>query len=189
MEASRDYFGTLGEIGDDPDRIVKLLWGIGVNSTNRLSTMIKLTAFSSPDTFWRVFNQCWADCDDTWGQQDDLLNTLEHFHHEDSSPQDFMGPEAKDFFFKLPDRITVYRGCDRSRVRAISWTTDLKIAQSFARGHRGIRLPDPVVMTAKVWKRDVITTIQHRKESEVIVDPRSLRYLRELKVPESQFAE
>lgn len=189
MEATRDYIRTLGEIGDDPDKIIKILWGIGVNSTNRLSAMINLTAFSSPETFWRVFNQCWSDCDDTWDLQEDLLNTLECFHYEDSSPQGFLSPEAKEFFSKLPDRITVYRGCDRSRIRAISWTTDPKIAKSFAKGHRGIRLPDPVVMTAKVWKRDVITIIQDREESEVIIDPRSLRYLQELKMLEPQFAE
>src|SRR4051812_25647101 len=112
MEATRKYFSTLAEIGDDPDRIIKILWGIGVHSTNRLSAMINLTAFSGPETFWRVFNQCWSDCDDTWGLQEDLLNTFWHFHYGDSSPQDFMSPEVKEFFSKLPDRITVYRGCD-----------------------------------------------------------------------------
>lgn len=179
---------TLVDSSATPDQMIGALYGLGISSTNRLPAMLRLTAFSTPGTFWRVFNECWPSCDDTWDWQGDLLNAFEHFGREELSPQNLMTAETADFLSQLPDRITIYRGCDKSRVKAVSWTTNPEVAKAFARGHRGIRRPNPVLMTARVWRRNVITAFQDRDESEVIIDPASLRYLREIKTSDTASA-
>jgi len=81
------------------------------------------------------------------------------------------------FYDSLPDEVAVYRGCSRPRMSAISWTTDRQVADIFARGHRGIRVPDPVIASAVIPKSAIFTVVTSRNESEVIVDPRRLRKL------------
>ena len=41
----------------------------------------------------------------------------------------------KTFYDELPDLITAYRGCSTWRKRGLSWTTDRRVAASFAKGH------------------------------------------------------
>ena len=72
----------------------------------------------------------------------------------------------------------MHRGCSRPRVRGVSWTTDRAVAKTFARGHRGIRLPEPVVATAMVPKAAIFATFTERNESEIVLDPRRLRRVR-----------
>jgi hypothetical protein len=88
------------------------------------------------------------------------------------------GPDLEegDFFYSLPDRITVYRGASRSRIDgAISWTTDIEVAQRFAHGHRGIAVPDPVVATGTINKFDVFLATNERQESEILGLPRDVK--------------
>ncbi len=89
----------------------------------------------------------------------------------------FLEPDARGFFDSLPDLVTIYRGCNRSRVRGISWTTDRAVAEAFWRGHRNIRWPDPVLAEAFVPKEAVFAPFVGRQESELVIDPRRLRRL------------
>lgn len=180
----KDTILWLSKLTDD--EIIDKLHGVGINSKTRLQNMLNLTAFADGETFWRVFHETWSGCDDTWDLQDDLMEAIEL--HLETSPIDFLDQEAREFYSSLPDRITIYRGCSRSRIHAVSWTTDLEVAKGFAKGHRGISVPDAVLMTAKIRKSDIITVIQDRDESEIIIDPCSLRYLRELKMDVKQAA-
>lgn len=161
------------------EKITKKLCGPGVNSTNRLSAILALTAFEEPKVFWQVFHENWSGCDNTWVLQDEILDALEWFGLDGVDMTDeqlaFLSGLATDRY----SRITVYRGCSRERIRGLSWTTNAKIAQEFARGHRGIGVPDPVVVKAKVRKSNVITVISNREEEEVILNPLHLRCLRE----------
>jgi hypothetical protein len=68
--------------------------------------------------------------------------------------------------------VKVYRGTSRVRAAGISWTTSKDVAEAFARGHHGIVVPDPVIATAQVDKRDILAILVERKESEVLIDPR-----------------
>ncbi|WP_409188491.1 hypothetical protein [Bradyrhizobium sp. RDM4] len=160
------------------EKITKKLCGPGVNSTNRLSAILALTAFEEPKVFWQVFHENWSGCDNTWVLQDEILDALEWFGLDGVDMTDeqlaFLSGLATDRY----SRITVYRGCSRERIRGLSWTTNAKIAQEFARGHRGIGVPDPVVVKAKVRKSNVITVISNREEEEVILNPLHLRCLR-----------
>ena len=70
--------------------------------------------------------------------------------------------------------VTIYRGCPSERVRGISWTTSLTVAEGFARGHRAIPVPNPVIVSAKVPSEAILAVFVDRNESEVIVDPDTL---------------
>src|SRR6266516_4045038 len=77
----------------------------------------------------------------------------------------------------LPDQVRVYRGCSRDRIMSASWTTERTVAENFARGHRFIPVPDPVIATGMIAKSDIFMTYNRRKEDEVLLDPDRLQEL------------
>jgi hypothetical protein len=90
---------------------------------------------------------------------------------------EFFSPAQREIFDALPDEITVFRGCSRSRVRGVAWTTDRRVAEGFAHGHRFIRVPDPVVASAIIPKEHIFFWTDERNEKEVVLEPRRLRKL------------
>lgn len=75
------------------------------------------------------------------------------------------------FFDSLPDVITIYRGADKIRSLGMAWTTDIEVARLFAKGHRGYRVPDGRIVQTTIRKCDILTVLQDREESTIIVDP------------------
>jgi hypothetical protein len=73
--------------------------------------------------------------------------------------------------------LQVFRGCSRARVCGIAWTMERTIAEGFARGHRGIRVPDPVVASALIPKDAIFFATDDRNENEIVLNPRRLRGL------------
>ena len=94
-----------------------------------------------------------------------------------SSAGPFLEGKDKEFYDGLPKVVTVYRGCSTSRVRGLAWTTDLDIARQFARGHRQIAVPSPVVATAQIPKEAIYTVTMDRNEYEVVLNYRRLKAL------------
>lgn len=138
-------------------------------SHNRLPEMLRRLHRADPTTFCAVFNEWWPDCDNTWHDRASLLRRLRRLHPLGRCNLD---EDAKAFLAGLPLRsVRIYRGGSRQRVRGLSWTTDIKIARGFAHGHRGIRVPDPVVATARIPNEAIFTVFVDRNESEVLVDP------------------
>ncbi len=70
---------------------------------------------------------------------------------------------------RLPERVTVYRGQSASAPMGLSWTRDRRVAEGFARGHRNIRVPDPVVLEMEVTPAQVAFCTNARKEREVVL--------------------
>ena len=126
--------------------------------------------------FWPAFLDAWPNCDDTWPWQKHLLEVLGWFGLEWPGSE-FLEPDAHAFFDFLPDPVTIFRGCSRPRVRGVSWTTDKAVAEAFACGHRGIRVPDPVLAEALVPKEAVFAAFVGREESELVIDPRRARHI------------
>ncbi|MEJ5080843.1 hypothetical protein [Ochrobactrum sp. MYb379] len=149
---------------------INKLYSIGFNSKNRAQALLDLLKDSPPQIFWPAFQQVWPDCDDTWLLQDDIVAAMRLAG--DARP--FLQGADKSFIEALPKDVTIYRGCSRSRVRGLSWTTDLSTAKAFARGHRGIKFPDAVVATSIVPSWCVRTAFTVRDEAEVLIDPASL---------------
>ncbi len=152
---------------DGIDEAMQALFGPGTDSTNRFDVLCSILSGKSDNIFWPVFHLGWSSCDDTWDHKDRLLQMI----RERGAARPHLGHDDKVFYDRLPDLIRAYRGCSRSRVNGISWTTDRQVAAAFARGHRGIRVPDPVIAAAIIPKAAVVTVFTDRKESELIVKP------------------
>jgi hypothetical protein len=49
------------------------------------------------------------------------------------------------------------------------------VAEAFATGHRGIRVPEPVVASAIIPKEHIFFATVDREEKEIVLNPRRLR--------------
>ena len=156
--------------------ILDALFGPGINSVTRLPVMLRRLFREPPAVFWPVFLEAWPSCDRTWESRSALLSLLRRTSASESSRR-YFDPKALAFYDGLPDPVTIYRGCSRARVRGVSWTTDRASAATFARGHRSIAVPDPVIAQATMPKQAVFAVFTERSETEVLVDPRRLRKL------------
>jgi len=91
--------------------------------------------------------------------------------------------EEYDAYKELPNLITVYRGLQRnSRVRALSWTTELPIAMWFAKRFDN----HGEVWQAQIRKKDVYMFTNNRNEYEVVLNPRRLHKLKLLDIPREE---
>jgi hypothetical protein len=136
------------------------------DSSDRLSVTLALLTGAPGNIFCKVFLEWWNRCDATWHDRDYLLDLLRH-HRAD------LAARLPD----LPPRAAIYRGCSAERVRGVSWTPSEPVAQEFARGHRMIRVPNPVVARAEIDRVNVFAVINVRDEDEVILDPDWLQNL------------
>jgi hypothetical protein len=144
------------------------------NSDERLLVMFATMGRVGPpprEIFWPVFSYHWSHCDDTWWCQDLLILALRNH-----APA-ILSEDEQKVFDALPERVRVYRGCSRERIKGASWTTDRSVAVNFARGHRFIPVPDPVIATAMIAKADIFMTNSQRGEDEVLLDPDHLQEL------------
>lgn len=69
----------------------------------------------------------------------------------------------------IPPRVTVYRGQSKNSPLGLSWTTSRAVAESFARGHRGLKNPNPVVYSLEVTRIQIAFLCNDREESEVVL--------------------
>src|SRR3954469_20892705 len=89
----------------------------------------------------------------------------------------FLSSAQRKLFEPLPRQVQVFRGCSAHRVRSVAWTTNQAVAEGFARGHRGLQVPEPVVATAVIPKEHIFFVTNDRNENEIVLNPRRLRKL------------
>jgi hypothetical protein len=145
-------------------RIRAQVFGPGIDSHTRLLALLRLIWDRPPEVFWPALIDTCDMCDDTWWLRPLLLDLMR-------------SQQALPYVQPLQWPVQIYRGCSRPRVRGVSWTMDRKVAEGFARGHRGISVPDPVVAEAVVERVAVFAMLNEREESELLIDPRRLRKL------------
>lgn len=88
-----------------------------------------------------------------------------------------MTPEELSYYRALPDSVRIWRGARYPRyARGISWTTDPDQAAWFAQ--RFASKDGGRIYSVTVGREAIIAYFAGRKESEVIVNPRSLGPLR-----------
>jgi hypothetical protein len=93
-----------------------------------------------------------------------------------------MEPEDRKWLASLPERVTVYRGQAAGRRAGISWSTDRAVGGRFAR--RSAWSGEPVLLTGRIRRSDVIAAFTGRNESEVLAFPRHVRDRREERIPD-----
>lgn len=92
-----------------------------------------------------------------------------------------MDEEEQQYYDALPDKVTLYRGCDINELNylkddcaddndgsclGISWTTDRGVAEFFAFRYD---IEDRVVVSIEVEKSSIVTFINDRNEYECII--------------------
>lgn len=157
------------------DDIINQSLHAGVPRLDRVKHLCNAVDGQPAEVFWTVFHALWSGCEgthqaDVHGWITRLLRT-----HRSYPAYGYMDAGQRAFFDALPDMITIYRGCDIQLVRRVSWSTDIGVAEFFAR--RGRCTSRDVIATAFMPKEAVFTVSIDRKESEVIIDPRRLRGL------------
>lgn len=146
-----------------------------LSSDRRLSGLIEALCDAPAAVFWRVLLEEWDVCDNTHACLPELLMLIRHHIDVGDNPSAHWPAEAHTFLRTLLPVVTVYRGCSRQRVNGISWTLDRSVAETFARGHRGIAVPDPVIVTGTIARDRILAVFTERNEREVLLDPRDLK--------------
>ena len=120
-----------------------------------------------PETFWRTLHAEW-----------DSFDKIPHCEFECAFEiamlkwrKSYLRKPDLAFYSSLPNEIEVYRGADANGKSTIglSWTLDRTVAEGFARGHRGLFNPNPVVLTSAVRKCDVAGAYTDSCESEIVL--------------------
>ena len=139
----------------------------------RIAALLALIKSKSPAVFWPAFIDNWSGCDK--GSTNRLLPSV--LRRVGPAPASYYQNDwdGGDFFRSLPDEVTVYRGASRERIAGLSWTTSPTVAWRFARGHRGILSPDPVVATGTINEADILWATDRRNEQEIIGVPRDIK--------------
>jgi hypothetical protein len=143
------------------------------NSETRLLEFLCLVDYvNEPEVFWCAFYQAWVSCDATWSLRFRLRATLRKWKRASLSggPCTYLSSSAAAFFHALPESIHIYRGARMQHIKGLAWTTDHKVARGFARGHRGIGVPNAVIAQALIRKDHIFFATNSREESEVAVD-------------------
>lgn len=154
----------------DPETF--FLFGEGVSSTMRAQVMDYL--HNAGDYDWMKLVQAnWSSLDD-FHEFTDRFSEYFYWHYKESPAGEidrWIIEDDKKWWSGLPEKFTVYRGCEKDRINGLSWTTDKKVASSFAKGHRMMRLNDPVIASIKITKADVYFATNDREEKEIVWDP------------------
>lgn len=144
------------------------------SSFGGLPAAIDILEDENAEVFWRCILRTWNVFDGTWHHKSEALN-LFRANKKLRSPHDFLDARSRRFLNKLPNKVRCYRGCSRTRVRGMSWTTSKAVAIAFARGHRSEHVPNPVVATALISKKAIYFPSLDRNESELVIDPQLIR--------------
>jgi hypothetical protein len=124
--------------------------------------------------FWRVVALEWSSFDRIDHYKFGILFSRYRPHWT----TDVWAPDDFTFYASLPERLKVYRGQSADWEVGLSFTIDPTVAKSFAHGHRGIRLPNPVVLEVEINKADIAFATNEREESEVVLfQPPPLSFL------------
>lgn len=142
------------------------LIGFGLESELRAKVMLKIHLETGADII-KLCKANWTSCDAFYEWNDQLKQI---FIEKKVKVQDTLHIFDRDWFNSLPEQLTVYRGCTEGRQDGICWTADKSVAEDFARGHRNIKNPKPIVYEAKINKFDAFFAFNDRGEQEIVWD-------------------
>ena len=79
-----------------------------------------------------------------------------------------MTAEELSALLALPEQVTIYRGCGPDNMYGVSWTLDKNVAMCFP--YKGLYVQsEPLLITAKIDRKDIVALKLGCDESEVIV--------------------
>lgn len=134
------------------------------NSYTRLGNLIDLASKMERKEWLKLLGEEWSGCDNI--AQYRLL--LKRILPQDTMPiLEMMTDEEQAALDALPDTITLFRGCGNHNKVGASWTLDRGIAEKFPFLNR-YRVKNPLLVTARIKKENVIAYKMDREEHEII---------------------
>jgi hypothetical protein len=133
------------------------------SSYNRLKTALSLRSRMQPDEWLRLLGEMWSCCDNIGIYRLRLRSLV----GTDGPIREMMNAAEHAAYFALPDTVTVFRGCGPNNMLGASWTTDRRVAERFPFQHR-YRTSDPILVTGRVKKRNILAVKLDREEFEII---------------------
>lgn len=167
------YLGTAASLGEVSSYLGTF------DSYARTEAMTYLMIASSLRRALEIFLDSGNMCDAPWPYRSHLAAKLRDAIDK-VALIDLLEPPERAFYSALPYLVPVWRGCERGRVRGLSWTTVRMVAEGFAWGKR-CRNAHPTIIQAEIPKRHIFGVFLTRKESELALDPRRLRKIRQEK--------
>jgi len=129
------------------------------------------------EAFWNLISSVWSDSENLWQVGPTRIRKLLKLYPGDR--HHFMDDRETGFLSRLPDQFRVFRGHQRQNQKGFSWTLSYNKAMWFGRRYQPAgraRISQGVVN-----KADIVGLVLHRNEMEVVVDPRHMRDLQQMK--------
>ena len=134
----------------------------------RLDAFIEIADKMKDRDYWQFLVAIWSDTENGW---QNLSEWQRLFDSDRPERKHLMLEEEFYYYQKLPDTVTVYRGCQKNQnENGLSWTFDKEKAQFFA-----TRLKkNGIVLEKTVSKNQIVAVLLGRGEQEAIITERSL---------------
>jgi hypothetical protein len=133
------------------------------NSYTRMDTLLFMRIKMQREDWLKLVGEWWTCCDNIRRYR----LYLKHFLGTEGPIPEMMKPEEQAAFDALPDILTVYRGCGPRNMLGASWTTNKMVAEKFPFLAR-YWVDEPLLVTGKVKKKNVLAYKLGRNENEII---------------------
>jgi hypothetical protein len=133
----------------------------------RFDAFVEVADKMTDRRYWETLSTIWSDTENGWQN----LSEWERLFDSDRPERRYVMDEEEFFYYeKLPDSVTVYRGCQKNQnENGLSWTFDKEKAQFFA-----TRLKkNGIVLERTVSKNQIVAVLLGRGEQEAIITERS----------------
>ena len=132
-------------------------------SYERAEYLLRLRRRMAREDWLTLLGKHWSGCDNLGRYRTDFRRRL----GTEGPLWALMTPEAAAAYRSLPNKVIIYRGCDRKWRSGMSWSLSREQACRFPFYAR-FRAETPVLVTAKVRKNHILGLILDRGEAEVI---------------------
>ena len=137
-------------------------------SYERIPALLEIFVFMDSPDWLRLLGEEWTCCDNIGMHLEELVEAI-NFHAPYGTIPEMMTAEEQDALNALPKEMTIYRGCFEVNKWGLSWSRNRKTAMEFPTLNRYKREGEqPLLVTAKVKKRNVIALKLGRDEAEII---------------------
>lgn len=141
------------------------------NSYDRIPTLLALwTGCAVEWNEWlELLGEEWSGSDNIGLHLDALFDTpLSDVLFGANERRFLLTPEESEAWERLPDRVTIYRGCYASNKWGLSWSLDRDLAAKFPTLHRYKQDGQPLLVKAVAEKTKIAAVKLDRGEAEII---------------------
>lgn len=159
----------IGEIPVDVDGWSNAL--LRCSSYERIPVLVYAAPYMAAADWLALLSDNWENCDNIGEHVVDLMSfTPLGDLTTDLAPlrSHLMNEDERAALAALPDEVTVYRGCYALNKWGLSWTTDRAVAERFPTLHRYRQDGQPLLVTARARKANILAVKGGRDEAEII---------------------